>query len=95
MKLVSQGPYGMPLRVSVFGLGYVGLVMAASLASRGNQVIGVDPNAGAEVVVVASHSIDEGALNRLLSPEQIVFDSVGAAMRPGFSLAPSPIFSRS
>ena len=30
--------------VSVFGLGYVGAVTAACLASRGSQVVGVDVN---------------------------------------------------
>ena len=37
---------------------------------------------GAEVIVLASHSIDKLALQGLLSPEQVVFDLVGAGMRP-------------
>lgn len=41
------------MRVSVFGLGYVGTVTAACLARRGHEVVGVDPQA-AKVTAFAS-----------------------------------------
>ena len=39
------------MRVSVFGLGYVGCVTAACLAKAGHEVIGVDVNAGKVAMV--------------------------------------------
>jgi GDP-mannose 6-dehydrogenase len=56
------------MRVSVFGLGYVGSVTAASLAADGHQVVGVDINADKVAQVNAGRSpIVEPGLNELLA----------------------------
>ena len=44
------------MRVSVFGLGYVGCVSAACLASRGNEVIGVDVNPTKVDLIMGGHA---------------------------------------
>ena len=36
---------GLKMKISVFGMGYVGCVTAAALSRRGNLVVGVDVNA--------------------------------------------------
>jgi GDP-mannose 6-dehydrogenase len=55
------------MRVSVFGLGYVGSVSAASFASDGHDVIGVDVNAGKVATVNEGRSpIVEPGLEDLL-----------------------------
>jgi GDP-mannose 6-dehydrogenase len=56
------------MRVSVFGLGYVGSVSAASLAADGHEVVGVDVNADKVASVNAGTSpIVEPGLGDLLS----------------------------
>jgi GDP-mannose 6-dehydrogenase len=56
------------MRVSVFGLGYVGSVSAASFAADGHDVIGVDVNAGKVAAINAGTSpIVEPGLDELLA----------------------------
>jgi GDP-mannose 6-dehydrogenase len=56
-----------PMRVSVFGLGYVGCVTAACLAHDGHRVIGVDVNPRKVDSVASGRSpIAEPGLDRLL-----------------------------
>src|SRR3954465_13535307 len=58
----------MAVRVSVFGLGYVGCVSAASFAGDGHQVVGVDVNAGKVAAINAGRSpIVEPGLDELLA----------------------------
>jgi GDP-mannose 6-dehydrogenase len=56
------------MNVSVFGLGYVGCVSAASFAGEGHHVVGVDVNQGKVDAVNAGHSpIVEPGLEELLA----------------------------
>jgi GDP-mannose 6-dehydrogenase len=56
------------MKVSVFGLGYVGSVSAAQLAADGHEVVGVDVNADKVSAVNSGHSpIVEPGLDELLS----------------------------
>src|SRR5258705_8640211 len=56
------------MRVSVFGLGYVGSVSAASFAAGGHDVVGVDVNAEKVRAINEGHSpIVEPGLEDLLT----------------------------
>jgi GDP-mannose 6-dehydrogenase len=56
------------VRISIFGLGYVGTVTAACLANRGNQVIGVDLNsAKVESLRQGQSPIVEKGLSELIT----------------------------
>ena len=59
------------MRVAVFGLGYVGTVTAACLASRGHEVCGVDVDAS-KVEMIA------GGRSPVIEPglDQLVYDTV-------------------
>ena len=55
------------MKVSVFGLGYVGSVSAAAFAADGHQVVGVDVNPDKVAAVNAGRSpIVEPGLDELL-----------------------------
>lgn len=74
------------MRISIFGLGYVGTVSAGCLASDGHSVIGVDPNkmkvdminAGSSPIVEAeigsliSYAVESGALRATTSVNEAV-----------------------
>jgi GDP-mannose 6-dehydrogenase len=57
-----------PRSISIFGLGYVGSVMAACLAHEGNRVIGVDVNQAKIEMLNSGHSpIIEARMDELVS----------------------------
>ena len=77
------------MKVSVFGLGYVGAVSAGALARNGHRVIGVDPNltkvemvaAGMSPVIesgldgLIAHGVSSGAIRATTSAEEAIAGS--------------------
>ncbi|WP_320174109.1 UDP-glucose/GDP-mannose dehydrogenase family protein [Maridesulfovibrio sp.] len=77
------------MKVSVFGLGYVGTVSAGCLAKEGHEVIGVDPNQvkvdlinSGQTPIIEDHigdilqqAVQDGSLKASTSAEEAVFSS--------------------
>jgi GDP-mannose 6-dehydrogenase len=74
------------MRISVFGLGYVGIVSAGCLAREGHHVLGVDPNATKVDMVNAGRSpIIEAEM------DEIVAETVGSGALRGTTSAAEAI----
>jgi GDP-mannose 6-dehydrogenase len=74
------------MRVSIFGIGYVGAVSAACLAKDGNQVIAVDPNEGKVAALNAGQSpIVEPGLDEIIQ-EQVANGRLRAVADPRLAI---------
>jgi GDP-mannose 6-dehydrogenase len=70
LKLLPHGARPLPIlsmQLSIFGLGYVGTVLAGCLAQAGHRVLGVDPEAGKVDLINSGRSpIVEAEIENLL-----------------------------
>jgi GDP-mannose 6-dehydrogenase len=70
------------LRISIFGLGYVGAVSAGCLAAEGHQVVGIDPLADKVDLINSGHSpIVEAEINEIIE-ESVRAGSLRATQDP-------------
>ncbi len=90
------------MRISIFGLGYVGAVSAACLAERGHTVTGVDPNADKVELINAGHApVVEAELaeltRRAVAQKRLhaTIDPVGAVLETDLTLVCVPTPSQS
>ncbi len=68
VPLVANRENIVPVKLSVFGLGYVGCVSAACFAEEGNEVIGVDVNpTKVEIINSGKSPIVEEGINELIA----------------------------
>jgi GDP-mannose 6-dehydrogenase len=80
-----------PRRVAVFGLGYVGCVSAACLASRGNTVVGVDVSPEKVAMVTEGRSpVVEERIGDLIA-EQVAAGRLSATTDSALAVADSDI----
>jgi GDP-mannose 6-dehydrogenase len=96
-RVLSEAAWPMPkrdgLRISIFGLGYVGTVCAACLAKRGHHVVGVDKSAAKiEALRVGESPIVEATLDILVRDTvksghlRVTFDEIEAIHNTDLSL---------
>jgi GDP-mannose 6-dehydrogenase len=85
-KLLGRRQRGQTLKISIFGMGYVGTVSAGCLAQEGHDVIGVDPvrtkvdliNAGqspiieADIGEIIASNVKEGRLRATSDQDQAI-----------------------
>lgn len=79
------------MKISVFGLGYVGVVSAACLAKEGHTVTGVDPNRTKVDLVNSSHTpINEAEVQTLIA-ESVASGRLMATQDAGDAVAETEI----
>src|SRR5580692_6074561 len=79
------------MKLSIFGMGYVGVVSGACLAKLGHEVVGVDVNAGKVGLIAAGRSpIVEAGIDELMS-EMVASGRIAATTDAADAIARSDV----